>query len=114
MGNRLSSGNTGSFNVEVFEYASASTIEDGEDQTPLSVGTAVYTMAGGEYRGMYNVTASGDYALHVRYMENLGRGTLFVGARQATLKLRNTAETLSKQPSSDSSGCHVSIDLPTN
>ncbi|CAM9570598.1 unnamed protein product, partial [Ectocarpus fasciculatus] len=65
MGNRVSSGSTGDFNVEVF-LADEDTVMtgDGVDPSPVSVGNAVYT-AGGEYEGTYNVTVAGDYALHV-------------------------------------------------
>eukprot|EP00752_Nemacystus_decipiens_P001537 g1506.t1 len=65
MGNRLSSGSTGDFRVEVFPVNDGD--DDGDDALALSsvaVGEAAYT-AGGEYAGSYNVTAAGDYALHV-------------------------------------------------
>eukprot|EP00903_Cladosiphon_okamuranus_P013586 g12653.t2 len=58
MGNRLSSGRTGDFQVEVFS------LDDGDGSYSVAVGEAVYTAAG-EYAAAYNVTAAGDYALHV-------------------------------------------------
>lgn len=63
MGNRLSSGSTGDFQVEVFSLDGGD--EDPDGLSPVAVGEAVYTAAG-EYAGAYNVTAAGDYALHVR------------------------------------------------
>ncbi|CAM9146088.1 unnamed protein product, partial [Ectocarpus sp. 8 AP-2014] len=65
MGNRVSSGSTGDFNVEVFlADEDTVTMGGGVDPSPVSVGNAVYT-AGGDYAGTYNVTVAGDYALHV-------------------------------------------------
>lgn len=63
MGNRVSSGSTGKFTVEVFQ-----TDDDG-DYFLVSTGEAVYT-TGGEYTGTYNVTATGNYDLHVREQQN--------------------------------------------
>lgn len=67
MGNVLPSGATGDFDVEVFPLD-----EDGATAaaTAVSIGEAVYTAAG-EYAAAYNVTAAGDYALHVRGMTDL-------------------------------------------
>lgn len=65
MGNRLSSGSTGVFSVKIFREREASIEGDEGDESPVSIGKAVYTEKG-EYRGGYNVTVAGDYALHVR------------------------------------------------
>lgn len=79
MGNRLPSGGTGDFKVEVFSLADDNDGDDGDGggsgdagdgSSPVSVGQAVYTAAG-EYAGAYNVTAAGGYTLHVR--ENVRR-----------------------------------------
>lgn len=71
MGNRLSSGSTGDFGVEVFVVDVDSAAGGGEDGlSPVSVGEAVYT-GGGEYAGAYNVTIAGDYTLHVRSMPQI-------------------------------------------
>lgn len=76
MGNRVSSGSTGDFSVEVFLLDSATV--GGEDGLPLvSVGEAVYT-TGGEYAGAYNVTVAGDYTLHVRSLAQLWNVTRLV------------------------------------
>lgn len=61
MGNRVSSGSTGDFQVEVFSVDDG----DGDGSFLVSTGEVAYTGAG-EYAGAYNVTAAGDYALHVR------------------------------------------------
>lgn len=65
MGNRLSSGSTGDFQVEVFSLDGGDDDSDGEGASLVAVGEAVYT-AEGEYAGAHNVTAAGDYTLHVR------------------------------------------------
>lgn len=64
MGNRLSSGSTGDFQVEVFSLGDGDGGVGGGSSS-VAVGEAVYTAAG-EYAGTYNVTTAGDYALHVR------------------------------------------------
>lgn len=66
MGNRLSSGTTGDFDVEVFPLED----DTAAATTAVSTGEAVYTAAG-EYAAAYNVTAAGDYALHVRGMAHI-------------------------------------------
>lgn len=70
MGNRVSSGSTGDFDVEVF-LADEDTVTtgDGVDPSPVSTGKAVYK-AGGEYAGIYNVTVAGAYTLHVRTLQH--------------------------------------------
>lgn len=65
MGNRVSSGSTGDYSVEVFnEYASSFSDEDQEYTSPVSIGQAVYTRQG-EYTATYNVTTVGEYSLNV-------------------------------------------------
>lgn len=67
MGNRLSSGSTGDFTVRVFlESEASSTAQVEEEESPVSIGQAVYTR-GGEYSAGYNVSETGDYALHVSF-----------------------------------------------
>lgn len=73
MGNRLSSGSTGDFQVEVFSLGDDDDDDgdgDGDGSSLAAVGEAVYTTAG-EYAGTYNVTAAGDYSLHVRKDETV-------------------------------------------
>lgn len=58
MGNRVFSGNTGTFEVSVFEEG------DDEMASPVAIGRAIYARAG-EYNAEYNVTMAGDFSLHV-------------------------------------------------
>ena len=74
MGNRVATGSTGVFKVEVFED---SVISSSIGANPMAVGTALYKGKGGEYEGRYNVTVAGHYALHVR-------GKVFSGKRVDT------------------------------
>lgn len=67
MGNRVSTGKTGVFRVEVFQDLEAVPLVGKEGgPVPVAMGTAVYRGEGGEYEGAYNVTVAGYYALHVR------------------------------------------------
>lgn len=65
MGNRVSSGSTGDFSVELFNESASSYSEgDQEHTSPVSIGQAVYTRQG-EYTATYNVTTVGEYSLNV-------------------------------------------------
>ena len=64
-GNRVSSGSTGDFSVELFNDSASSQSEgDQEYESPVSTGQAVYTREG-EYMATYNATTAGEYSLHV-------------------------------------------------
>lgn len=65
MGNRVPSGNTGDFGIEMF-HVSPSIADDESNPSSVYIGEAVHD-AGGEYDGRYNVTVAGSYALHVRH-----------------------------------------------
>lgn len=72
MGNRVSSGRTGDFQVQLFSASAQKEEEDNEGQdgeqsnvAPAALGNAVYAESG-EYHAKYNITVAGDYVLHVR------------------------------------------------
>lgn len=64
MENRVSSGQSSDFAVEIQE-ASTPSVGEGRDASPVTITPPVYA-GNGEYSVEYNVTKSGDYALHVR------------------------------------------------
>lgn len=64
LGNRVSSGISGDFEIELFQTSASNGMGHGTGY-PVVTGEAVYDR-GGEYRAVYNVTAAGEYAMHVR------------------------------------------------